>query len=719
LNDSRLDWYLRRLRRMSAGEMVWRVHDAAWKKAWTHRQVHPGHAFSLPACAAGRSLATFPPGSERLVGECAARELVRQADSILAGRLTLLGVERSDLDAPDWFFDPVTQRHAPRDEYAFSIQHRSEEVTGNVKQVWELSRLQHLTLLAAAWFVARDEAYALAVAAQLDSWWRENTFLSGVHWTSGIELGLRLISFAWIRRLLDGWDGVEDLFERSDLAVAQIWWHQEYLSRFRSRGSSANNHVIAEASGQLIGSLAFPWFESSEHWRLEAQRLLERELVSNTFPSGLNREQASDYHRFVTELGLLAAVEADASGHPLGDETWELLARSLDAAAAVVDVELRPPRQGDGDDGRALLLDPPSSEDWSTFLSAGSALVGPAAWWPESPERVIGALLAALCPERCPVQRRSTASVCAGFRPSHFSDAGLTLLRSEPEAVPTSEPEAVPTSEPEAVPTSEPEAPGPEIWCRCDGGPHGFLSIAGHAHADALSVEVRHGGVDILADPGTYCYHGQPEFRRYFRSTLAHNTIEVASVDQSTSGGPFLWERHASTGAVEVVFGPHAAVRRWSAEHDGYATLDPPVRHRRTVEFHAERRRLDICDLLTTSGSHPARIAFHLGPQVTCELRDGGADLRWRSREDEEWSAVLSLPAGPEWSAHRGERDPVLGWYSSSFGALEPTTVLVGEFRCAPGTNALSSSLTFSDARVGVGRTGRPGRVRPSGRKVA
>ena len=91
---------------------------------------------------------------------------------------------------------------------------------------------------------------------------------------------------------------------------------------------------------------------------------------------------------------------------------------------------------------------------------------------------------------------------------------------------------------------------GEEIWCRCDAGPHGFLSIAAHAHADALSVEVRHDGVDVLADPGTYCYHGEPSWRRYFRSTLAHNTIEVGGQDQSSSGGPFLWTRHAQSTLV-------------------------------------------------------------------------------------------------------------------------------------------------------------------------
>ena len=96
---------------------------------------------------------------------------------------------RTDLKRPDWFRDPVTGRRSDPDQYAFRVDHRSEEEVGNVKQVWELSRLQHLTLLATAWFLTKDERYAGRVADHLRSWWRENPFLSGVHWTSGIELG--------------------------------------------------------------------------------------------------------------------------------------------------------------------------------------------------------------------------------------------------------------------------------------------------------------------------------------------------------------------------------------------------------------------------------------------------------------------------------------------------------------------------------------------------
>ena len=121
-------------------------------------------------------------------------------------------------------------------------------------------------MLAAAFALSGDERYAERVGTHLRSWWAQNPFLSGIHWTSGIEVGLRLIAWVWIRRLLDGWDSAGPCSSDNAVARVQIWWHQRFLAGFRSRGSSANNHVIAEAAGQLVASLAFDWFPESEGW---------------------------------------------------------------------------------------------------------------------------------------------------------------------------------------------------------------------------------------------------------------------------------------------------------------------------------------------------------------------------------------------------------------------------------------------------------------------
>ncbi|WP_202868175.1 heparinase II/III family protein [Kribbella sindirgiensis] len=635
-----LGWYVRRLRRMSPTELIWRTRDAGRRTAWAYQHVRPGQnaAIHLPLRKDLTFGTTLPPRTACAVDDQARKAVIETADAILAGNLEVLGVERTDLRAPDWFRDPATGRRSDPAQYVFKLNHRNEEAVGNIKQVWELSRHHHLTQLAAAWYLTHDDRYAERVAEHLNDWWRSNPFLSGVHWASGIELGLRLISWTWIRRLLNDWPEITDLFEHNELALQQIYWHQRYLAAFRSHGSSANNHVIAEAAGQLVGACAFPWFTKSAHWRADAAALLEKELDANTFPSGVNRELATDYHRFVSELGLYAALEADLAGHPLSPQTWALLTRTVDVAAAIVDTSLRPPRQGDDDEGMALVLDPPDISNWSAYLSLGAAVVGAAPWWPSSPPTatsvIVGSLVDAQQADR------------PAKRPDHFRDAGLTILRSRDS--------------------------GPEIWCRADAGPHGFLSIAAHAHSDALSLEVRVDGVDILADPGTYCYHGEEEWRDYFRSTIAHNTVEVARTEQSTWGGPFLWLRGA-TGTVR-----RHDESSWDAEHDGYA----PVTHRRTAVLdHGVLRVEDHLD-----AAADVRIAWHLGPEVSVELDGSTGRLEWPTG-----SAMVELPAGLAWTAHRGSDSPLLGWYSPRFGHKVPSTTLIGEGALAPGSPATST----------------------------
>ena len=121
---------------------------------------------------------------------------------------------------------------------------------------------------------------------------------------------------------------------------------------------------------------------------------------------------------------------------------------------------------------------------------------------------------------------------------------------------------------------------GPEIWCRCDGDPTASSRSLPTRHADALSVEVRHDGVEVLVDPGTYCYHGEPAWRSYFRSTLAHNTLEVAGASQAVEAGPFLWATQPHSEVVAVDVGPGRR-QSWMGRHDGYARLH--VTHTRTV----------------------------------------------------------------------------------------------------------------------------------------
>jgi hypothetical protein len=178
-----------------------------------------------------------------------------------------------------------------------------------------------------------------------------------------------------------------------------------------------------------------------------------------------------------------------------------------------------------------------------------------------------------------------------------------------------------------------------------DAGRFGAL-CAGHSHSDTLSLVVRSGDDEILIDPGTYTYTGDPEWRDWFRGTSAHNTIRIDSLDQAVTAGPFRW-----TGRPEVT------ILDWqtNAERD---ILDAQCRyagftHRRRVEFQKPHVFL-ITDLVDgPAGEHTIEQLWHLG------------SLAARSK--------LVLP---------GDAESIEGWRSTMFGEKHPSPLVGVRRRC-------------------------------------
>ena len=171
-----------------------------------------------------------------------------------------------------------------------------------------------------------------------------------------------------------------------------------------------------------------------------------------------------------------------------------------------------------------------------------------------------------------------------------------------------------------------------------------------------------------------------------------HNTIEPGGQSQSGDGGPFLWLRHANGHEIEVA--DDGGIATWIAEQDGHLSLQPPVHHRRLVRLDRATRTVEIVDEID-GGSHDLRLAFHLGPDVRTEVTGSAAFLCWRGASAP-GRARLALPRQLRWSLHRGETDPILGWYSCGLGRLTPTCTLIGRGRSAPHA-AFVTRLHFPD----------------------
>jgi len=197
--------------------------------------------------------------------------------------------------------------------------------------------------------------------------------------------------------------------------------------------------------------------------------------------------------------------------------------------------------------------------------------------------------------------------------------------------------------------------------------------LPGHAHADLLSYELAVEGRQIVVDSGVYEYTGGP-WRDYFRSTRAHNTVEVNGADQSEVWGSFRVARRARPG--RVVWRDEAAHVLAQGEHDGYRRLSLPVTHRRTVVWQKDEFWLVVDELLDgDSAGKMIRAAnhVHFHPDVTLSAM---GDAAWQIQRDD-LSLYLTAFGQQGHSLIRGQREPERqGWYSECFGQLQSNTVL-------------------------------------------
>lgn len=567
------------------------------------------------------------------ISDPARLHLLEEADAYLDHRWLFFGLDGVQEPEIDWQRDPASGKAAPR-KFSPRIDFRTPLVVGSIKNIWEKNRHYHLTVLAEAFALTGAERYALEAADQILDWVGANPFLVGANWISPLECGVRLVSWVWCERLLRSSSHYMRVFGAGSPVWKSIYQHQMFIDRTFARGSSANNHVIGEMAGQLIASVAWPFFPESQAWRDRAAAILEDEIVKQTFPSGLNREQAFGYHMFVSEFCLMALFEANRAGHSFSDTYKQLLRRMIETIPPLTDAGGNLPKYGDGDDGMAVQLQALSERRDAWLFDFGRRMLDadvPSSGQPSLPARIAGF-------EQVPARERKAP---AGSK--SFEDAGLYALSS-------------------ARGTSQ------ETFVLFDAGPQGYLSLAAHGHADALSFTLNVGGKPVLVDPGTYCYHADPDWRAYFRGTRAHNTVTVDEQDQAMPGGTFIWLKRADAKVLE--WNPER--QTVLAEHEGYRNLRAGVIHQRKIAL--QSNRLELADELRGTGEHRLEWRFHFAPECDVRLTGSFCQVVWNCGR-----ISMKLESQITWSLKKGASDA--GWISESFGIKRPTVSLCGTLK--------------------------------------
>ncbi len=584
---------------------------------------------------------------------------IAEGVKLLNHRVDILGYSGVNLGTDiDWNRDPISDNRWEPSYWADYDVLNSR--CGDPKVIHELNRHQHLPRLAKAFALTGDERFAQEAVSQIEDWIDQNPRWGSINWQSSLEIGLRSLSWLWtIFMLLPS----EALDERAARRIAKSFFSQiDHVYRYPSVYSSPNTHLIGEAVAVFAAGLLFPELPRSEKWRSLGAALLIREMERQVSVDGVYAEASSYYHCYATDFFLQAMVLARLNRFPLPEWMWKRLASMLEFVMHMTRPDGSIPLLGDDDGGRVLAL---QTQDYRTFrdgLSSGAVLLG-------RPD--------------------------FKYQARDLAEETLWLLGPDAWAVFDSLSAQPPSNNYRSYPAEgcffQRSGWGQaDTYVTFDCGGLGMLT-GGHGHADALSITLFSAGRELLIDPGAYAYNCAPEWRRFFRSTRAHNTVLVDGADQSEVRDTFSWGSKASSCVLSHVALP--AIEYVDGEHTGYRRLQNGITHRRRL-VHVIPNYWIVLDELRGSGEHEYEFLHHFASNtelmVYGDERKGEVDCSARLLES--GLQMLMYASGPvQAQAICGQIHPIQGWMSHRYGERRPSPVLKVQMR----EQAPAAMMTF------------------------
>ena len=561
---------------------------------------------------------------------------VDEAERILDGELKFFAHRFIQTGfPPDWHKIPTALQPpspaASRSASFDAAKHWSEisdDGDVDIKFIWEASRFSMVYPLVRAYAATRDEKFAEAFWALLESWAESNPPNTGPNWMDGQEAAIRLLSWMF------GYHQFSNSPSATPRRIAQftvlVAAHAERIYKNIDYAiSTHSNHTISEAFGLWLVGVLFPELKEAEKYHRFGRRLLEQEAAAQIFPDGGYSMYSLNYHRFVLHIYLcvIRLGELNQSPREASRLIMDRISASINFLSQMIDPETgRMPIYGSNDGALVLPLNNCDFTDYRPLLQLASYVTqkqflfepGP---WDEDIFWFYGASPLSQR-ERFRVREKSESS---------FPYAGIYLLRSaDSKAI---------------IRCTD--------WASAQARP---------SHADQLHVDLWLRGVNIACDAGTYLYSGEGIWRNGLAHTSVHNTATVDHQDQMKMLTRFTWTNWSRGKVLR-----HDA-NVWQGEHNGYKRLADPVNHKRTVLALSDDRWLVVDHLM---GEQLHHYALHwLLNDLSYEKQENSILLSLDSRR---YKFSVGLMEGKSaFSVARGNENSTRGWRSQYYGHKEP-----------------------------------------------
>jgi uncharacterized heparinase superfamily protein len=512
--------------------------------------------------------------------------IIALADKILEDSVNILGQPISLRPSQvDWQADPVSgKRFWP----VTGLEEGDAIVVkgADVKYVWEVNRHQFLPVLGRAFWLTNNPRYAHGATALIEDWVTHNPFGLGVNWCSHLEVALRMISWLWTMPYLLTWKDLNEDFLRTWLS--SIAEHHCHLIKNLSVFTDPTNHLIGETTALWVSSVCLPDLPGADEQAERSRGILIMELARQVESDGVNKEQASYYHRFVLDFYLQFLILSRRVGHPLPGDSKKRVEAMLEFAAALAGPKGIAPIIGDNDDARGIPIFELIGRDFRDLLSTGAVVFNRADW-------------------KAAADGVADVTVWLLGSNAYTNFATLPLEPTHPKT------KSFPKGGYHFCDINHPLGNAELIF---DTGSLGLWPNAAHGHADALSILVRLNGMFFLTDPGSGSYFGSSDSRDKLRATSAHNTVTVDGLDQADMLDTFKWVNPMTTKVISFIVDENFTFIE--GMHSGYQRLRQGITHYRSV-LSIDRAGWIVIDQLRGQGIHSFCRSFHFPPWAQME----------------------------------------------------------------------------------------------------
>lgn len=445
-------------------------------------------------------------------------------------------------EPPHWLSNPLTGHCVKAPERGWWDIPDFDDSVGDIKLVWELSRMDW-TLAFAQRIRNGDRESLSRLNHWLHDWCKKNPPYRGPNWKCGQEASIRLMHLAMAALIMGQVNEPEPgLLALMHLHLRRIAPTLQYAM------AQDNNHGTSEAAALFIGGswLAALGVAEGERWEKTGRRWLENLATRLIGADGSFSQHSLNYHRVMLDTFCMAEVWRRHMGLPFfAASCYERV-----LAAATWLYNLISPQNGDGpnlganDGARLLQLTDTVYRDYRPSVQTAMVLfASQRAYARKGPWDYPLYWLGIPLPEKASPAPASYVSDVGGFAMLRCG-AALVVLRY------------------------------PRFQFR-------------PSQADALHLDLWVDGVNLLRDAGTYSYNSEPYWMNYFTGTSGHNTVQFDDRNQMPRLSRFLFGDWLKTSYIEPLINDEGETRFAAGYRDGFK-----VSHKRHVCLSNSRLRV-------------------------------------------------------------------------------------------------------------------------------